>query len=61
MEFLAHNPQAGVARDDVREGYRSFPEGRHLIFYREADGTIEVIRLLHDSMDVPRRLKAENR
>lgn len=59
LEFLVDNPKAGTARDDLREGFHSFPEGRHVIFYREAAGTIEVIRLLHDSMDVARRFRSE--
>ena len=31
---LADNPLLGKSRNDIKEGYRSFPEGKHHIFYR---------------------------
>lgn len=40
------------ACDDIRDGYRKYHIGRHLIFYREADEGIVIIRILHDRMDV---------
>lgn len=52
MDFLVDHRQTGVARDDVRPGYRSLREGRHAIFYREAADTI----ILHDRPDVGRHL-----
>jgi plasmid stabilization system protein ParE len=33
-----------------------YPEGRHLIFYRRTSGTIDIVRVLHDSMDPERHL-----
>lgn len=51
MAWLAAAPELGKARDDVARGYRSFPEGRHLIFYIEADGGISIIGVPHSSMD----------
>jgi toxin ParE1/3/4 len=54
MDFLIDHRQNGIARDDVRPGYRSFHEGRHLIFYRDAADTIEIVRILHDRMDFRR-------
>jgi len=33
---------------------------RHLIAFRFDDRTVEIVRLLHDSMDVPGRLKSAN-
>lgn len=57
MEALARHPKLGVARDDVREGYRSWPEGRHVIFYRAlSEDSILVVRVLHASMDVSRHV-----
>lgn len=55
MQALARNPKLGSARDEIHHGYRSFHEGRHVLFYREVDDTIEVVRVLHDSMDVTER------
>jgi len=52
--WLARFPEPGVASDDIRQGYRRFSEGRHVIFYRRGSGGIEIIRVLHQSM-LPRR------
>jgi toxin ParE1/3/4 len=41
---------------DVLDGYLKFPVGRHLIFFRQAEKGIVVIRVLHQSMDVERHL-----
>lgn len=41
---------------DVREGYLKHAVGRHLVFFRSTDTGIEVIRILHQSMDVGRHL-----
>lgn len=57
LRRLAENPQIGLVRDDVRHGYRSAKAGRHLIFYRDIDGGIEVVRILHENMDVKRHLE----
>jgi toxin ParE1/3/4 len=38
-------------------GYRKFPEGSHIIFYKPGTtSVIEVIRILHKSMDAPTQL-----
>jgi len=39
--------------DEIRPGYRKFPRGSHVIFYRSAtDCMIEIVRVLHRSMDI---------
>ena len=58
MDFLVDHREAGVVRDHLRPGYRSFHEGRHLIFYCATADTIEVIRVLHERMDVHRHFAA---
>lgn len=52
MEMLAEAPSMGRDRSDVARGYRSFPEGRHMIFYIEVETDIAVIGVPHTSMDV---------
>jgi toxin ParE1/3/4 len=47
---------AGRAADEVRAGYRKWPVGSHVIFYRTDGQTLVVIRILHKRMDVPRHL-----
>ncbi len=52
FQMIAHRPEIGKACDYIRPGYRKYHIGRHLIFYRQ-DGTyLEIIRILHDRMDV---------
>ena len=50
---------AGVKRGrpvEIREGYFKYAAGSHLVFYRASGGGIEVMRVLHQSMDVGRHL-----
>ena len=49
-------PSLGRACDDIRTGYRRYAEGSHTIFYREAGGGIEIVRILHGRMDPDRHL-----
>ena len=37
---------------DVYEGYYSFPEGQHVIFYLISANTIDIIDIPHKDMDV---------
>ena len=50
--MLVHEPELGRACDEIRQGYRKHHVGRHLIFYRILASRIEIIRILHDSMDI---------
>lgn len=43
-------------RSDVRADYLKYRIGSHVVFYRMADGHIEIVRVLHERMDVARRL-----
>lgn len=56
---LREHPALGGSRDELGRGYRSVPIGRHVVFYREIAGGIEIIRVLHASMDVHRHLDPE--
>ena len=50
---LAKNPELGASCDYIKDGYRKFPQGSHLVFYRQdSEGTLEIIRVLHKNMDV---------
>jgi toxin ParE1/3/4 len=48
---LLINPLLGKSRDYLREGYRSLQIERHLAFYRVTENEIEIVRVLHVSMD----------
>ena len=41
---------------DIREGYFKYVVGSHLVFYRLGGAGVEVIRILHQKMDVSRHL-----
>jgi toxin ParE1/3/4 len=54
FEMLASMPQTGRRRDELEPNLRSFPEGSYVVFYREIDQGIEIIRVLHGSRDIDR-------
>ena len=56
LNDLAENPQLGRQRDEVKAGYRSFPQGRHVVFYLVVPAGIEVIGIVHQSGDVDTHL-----
>lgn len=39
----------------VRPGYRKALSGRHVLFYRQGAQGVEVVRILHQRMDVDRQ------
>ncbi len=41
-------------RDRVRTGVRRIRDPRHFVVYRRADDVVQVVRVLHDAMDLPR-------
>jgi len=53
FKWLAEHPQAGKPRDEIKPGYRSFPEGAHLVFYIVREEWIEIIGVVHQRMDYP--------
>ncbi len=54
---IAEEPESGRSCDDIRKGYRKLYEGRHVIFYRSVVADeIEIIRVLHGSMDIESHL-----
>ncbi len=56
IERIADDPGRGRSCDEIREGYRRYSIGSHLMFYVEnADGA-DVIRILHQRMDPTRHL-----
>ena len=50
---LAKNPYLGRQRDEIRPGYRSFPVGSYVVFYRlVAAEEILVLRVIHGKREV---------
>ena len=56
IEFLATKPESGKMIDHIRKGYRSSKVKSHFIFYRFTSTELEVVRILHEKMDIPNRL-----
>ena len=56
FDELAADSRLGRERDDVKAGYRSFPQGRHVVFYLIASTGIGVIGIVHQSADVTNHL-----
>jgi toxin ParE1/3/4 len=56
-EALTANSKQGRAIDDIRPGYRKLAVESHFLFYRVTDtGLIDIIRILHQRMDVASHL-----
>lgn len=49
---LHENPMAGKARENIAHELRSFPKGEHIIFYIKTAEFLDVVRILHQSMDI---------
>ena len=48
--LISENDSIGNICDEISPGYRKFPEGSHVIYYRVTD-MVEIIRILHERMD----------
>jgi len=58
FHLISDTPSIGHECDFIKEDYRKFPQGSHIIFYKS--GTtfrIEIIRVLHKNMDVTSRFR----
>lgn len=61
INFIVDNFQLCRKIDYVRSGYRVSKVKSHLIFFKKTvDNTIEIIRILHQSMDIKNRLKSDD-
>lgn len=52
INYICRNASAGKNMDHVRKGYRATKVKSHLIFYRVNNDTLDVIRILHERMDI---------
>ena len=56
IDFICKNITCGKPLDNIRKGYRATKVKSHLIFYRVINDTVEIIRILHERMDIENRL-----
>ena len=55
----AQFPESGRSQDDLAPGLRSFVVKPYVVFYRPAQATIEVLRVLHGRRDLDRIMRGE--
>jgi len=53
---LANGTRRGQAVDYVRQGYSRIKAGSHFIFYRQSPTKTEIVRILHQRMNVESHL-----
>lgn len=56
LDRIAEDPLMGTQRSDIKEGYYSVIFGSHVIFYRIKKNQVNVIDVLHQSMDTLKHL-----
>ena len=56
INFICKNINGGKSMEHVRKGYLASKVKSHFIFYRIQNNTVEVIRILHERIDVENRL-----
>ncbi len=57
IENICKSAKAGKSMEHIRKGYQASQVKSHFIFYRVSnEGLIEVIRILHERMDIENRL-----
>lgn len=57
IEFIIEDFESGKDIGKIKPGYRQTKIKSHLIIYKMADDSvIEIVRVLHQMMDIPNRL-----
>ena len=56
FSLLAHSPQITRERTEFNPAVRIFPHAHHLIVYVISGTRIEIVRILHGSMDIESQL-----
>jgi len=50
---LLHFPELGRARNEIHPNLRSLLARNHLLFYKIEGEEVQILRILHGSMDLP--------
>lgn len=56
VETVAADPRRGRSLEGVRKGYFKFAAASHFLVYRVASSHVEIVRVLHQRMDLARHL-----
>jgi len=59
IEYISINPDSGMDFSSIRKGYYRSRIKSHFIFYRinKKNNVVEIIRILHQRMNIENRLK----
>ncbi len=52
FHLLAAFPAAGRERNNLMRGVRSYPVGNYVLFYRQVDDGVEILRVFHGARDI---------
>lgn len=58
FQVLANQPELGQDRSTLKTGYHSSLSGSHVIFFKNHSYGIRIIRVLHQSMDLPKHMQS---
>jgi toxin ParE1/3/4 len=56
IAIVADRPSLGRECTEVRRGYRMYPSGSHVLFYRYTSDGVDIARILHERMDYERHI-----
>lgn len=56
IEFISENTTSGKSMEYVKEGYFIVYVKSHMIFFKRNKGIVEIIRILHQKMDIESNL-----
>lgn len=56
FEEILDSPEKWRKRDDLFPGCQIAAQGRHVILFRIRGATLQIVRVLHSAMDLPRHI-----
>ena len=57
MRLISKSPDLGLERGEIKKGYYSISAEKHFIYYRIIKNQVEIIDVLHQSMEPNLHLK----
>ena len=57
IKFISQNSSFGKPMNHIKEGYLVSYVKSHMIFFKRNEGIVEIIRILHQKMDVESNLQ----
>ena len=55
LDLQATQPKMGREREELAPGLRSFAFGRYIVFFLPLEDGIDVVRVMHGSLDIEER------